>query len=103
MLTRAIAREIILENEGKIWRAIGVKFAAGGDEFRAKASQEVIVCAGSVQSPQLLELSGIGISEILKAANIKTKVTNLNVGENFQEHMSTQKLPSNLVLFWFGC
>jgi len=78
----------MLENESKFWRAIGVKFVAGGGEFRAKASRETIVCAGSVQSPQLLELSGIGIPEILKAANIKTKVTNLNVGENFQEHMS---------------
>jgi choline dehydrogenase-like flavoprotein len=48
---------------------------------------EVILSAGSVQSPQLLELSGIGNPEILKAAGIDVKVENPNVGENLQEHM----------------
>jgi choline dehydrogenase-like flavoprotein len=53
-----------------------------------KASKEVILSCGSVQSPQLLELSGIGNHEILNAAGINVKVNNPNVGENLQEHMS---------------
>lgn len=60
----------------------------GGEEHVVKTEKEVIVSAGSVQSPQLLELSGIGNPTILKAAGIDIKVPNPSVGENLQEHMS---------------
>ena len=53
-----------------------------------RACEEVIVSAGSVQSPQLLELSGIGNQAILQNAGITVKIDNPNVGENLQEHMS---------------
>jgi choline dehydrogenase-like flavoprotein len=46
----------------------------------------VIVSCGVVQSPQLLELSGIGDPEVLKAAGVECKVENLGVGNNFQDH-----------------
>lgn len=49
----------------------------------------MILCGGSVSSPQLLELSGIGDPSILKSAGIDCKVPNPNVGENLQEHMMT--------------
>jgi choline dehydrogenase-like flavoprotein len=51
----------------------------------------VILCAGSVQSPQLLEVSGVGDPAILKAAGAEVKFANPNVGENLQEHMSKTK------------
>ncbi|KAK4900934.1 hypothetical protein LTR27_002117 [Elasticomyces elasticus] len=50
------------------------------------AKKEVILSAGSIQSPQLLELSGIGNATILKAANIKQLVNLPTVGENLQDH-----------------
>ncbi len=88
LLTNALAREIVLEKEGSIWVAKGVKFVHGGKEHVVKTSGEVIICGGSVQSPQLVELSGVGNPEILEAAGIECRVVSPYVGEGLQEHMS---------------
>ncbi|KAK4188296.1 putative GMC oxidoreductase [Podospora australis] len=89
ILTKALAQEVILEQHGtdSEWTATGVRFTHQGHTFTASASREVILSAGSVQSPQLLELSGIGRPDILAAAGIPLKVANPNVGENLQEHI----------------
>lgn len=87
LLAEATAREIVLEKDDNGWAATGVRFAYQGREYTVRVKSEVILSAGSVQSPQLLELSGIGNPEILKAAGIDVKVGNPNVGENLQEHM----------------
>lgn len=89
LLTEAFVQEVVLEEEDGRWVAKGVRFIYDGEEHVVGTEREVILCAGSVQSPQLLELSGIGNSEVLKAAGIDTKVDNPAVGENLQEHMST--------------
>lgn len=88
LLTEASAREITLQQDGEEWVAKGVRFECNGQELVARASREVIVSAGSVLSPQLLELSGIGNCSVLEAAGVAVKVNNPNVGENLQEHMS---------------
>lgn len=85
-------QEILIEKEADEWITKGARFIHGGVEFTASATKEVILSAGSVQSPQLLELSGIGNPEILEAAGIEVKVANKNVGENLQEHISTSFL-----------
>jgi choline dehydrogenase-like flavoprotein len=89
LLAEATVREIVLEEggEGKGWAAKGVRFVHEGKEHIVRVAGEVILSAGTVQSPQLLELSGIGNPEILRAAGIDVKVENANVGENLQEHM----------------
>ena len=87
LLAEATAREILLEKNGDDWVAKGVRFAHSGREYTVRVEGELILSAGSVQSPQLLELSGIGNPEILKAAGIDVKVDNPNVGENLQDHM----------------
>ncbi|KAJ5728718.1 glucose-methanol-choline oxidoreductase-like protein [Penicillium malachiteum] len=66
--------------------ATGVQYALNGELVTAKARQEVIVAAGVSNSPQLLELSGIGSSEILNKFDIPVLVENSNVGENLQDH-----------------
>jgi choline dehydrogenase-like flavoprotein len=81
---------VILEPAGSEWFAKGVRFEHGGTDFMAKVAKEVIVSCGSVASPQLLELSGIGDPKILEEAEIPVKVNNPNVGTNFQDHMSMQ-------------
>ena len=90
LLTEAMVQDILLEKDSdhEGWTAKGVRFKHGGVERIIHASAEIILCAGTVQSPQLLELSGIGNPEMLKKAGIGTKVANANVGENLQEHMS---------------
>lgn len=87
LLAEATAREIVLEKDDDDWTAKGVRFTHEGREYTVRVKSEVILSAGSVQSPQLLELSGIGNPEILKSAGIDVKVENANVGENLQEHM----------------
>jgi choline dehydrogenase-like flavoprotein len=88
LLTGAEVIKILLEPEGGEWAAKGVRFAHGGDEFEVFASQEIILSAGSVQSPQILELSGIGGAAVLSKAGISVKVDSPHVGENLQDHLS---------------
>jgi choline dehydrogenase len=52
-----------------------------------KAKKEVILSAGSIHSPQILQSSGIGPKSVLKAANIPVKVELPGVGQNFQDHL----------------
>jgi choline dehydrogenase-like flavoprotein len=88
VLTDAVVREIILEQIGEQWTATGVRFDHGDQSFTIAASQEIVLSAGSVASPQLLELSGIGNPSVLERTGIAVKIPNPNVGENVQEHMS---------------
>ena len=90
-----MVRDVVLEEHDGQWVAKGVRFMHGDREHVARVDGEVILSCGSVQSPQLLELSGIGNPEVLKAAGIKVKVSNSNVGENLQEHM--RELPKHFL------
>ncbi|KAI4114864.1 MAG: hypothetical protein LQ345_004434 [Seirophora villosa] len=94
VLTNATVRDIILE-KGNAWCdpiAKGVRFIHDLQPHTVNVSGEIILSAGAVQSPQLLELSGIGDPAILCGAGIETAVANPNVGENLQEHMSTMMI-----------
>jgi choline dehydrogenase len=67
--------------------ADGVSFQTcrGCEVHTAKAKREVLLAAGSLQSPQLLELSGVGDPEILAAAGVPLKLSSPNIGKNMQE------------------
>ncbi|KAF9445168.1 GMC oxidoreductase [Macrolepiota fuliginosa MF-IS2] len=69
--------------------ATGVSFVSNGVSFTAKASKEIILAAGAVQTPQLLELSGIGNKTILSSLGIDTLVDLPGVGTNLQDHIYT--------------
>lgn len=69
--------------------ASGVSFKHAGSSHTVKVQKEVLVCGGVCHSPQILELSGIGNPDILKAAGVECKVENRAVGENFQDHTVT--------------
>ena len=68
-------------------RAVGVEYERGGPHFAA-ANREVILCGGAVNSPQLLQLSGIGPAATLSAAGIPTLLDNPAVGGNLQDHLA---------------
>lgn len=87
VLTEALVNKIIFEQDGGSWTASGVQFVHNGQKLSAFASKEVIVCAGTVQSPQILELSGIGNPEVLRRAGIETVISSPFVGENLQDHI----------------
>ncbi|KNG90875.1 putative choline dehydrogenase [Aspergillus nomiae NRRL 13137] len=91
LLTEAMVTKVLIEKDGDgdRWIASGVNILCDNEEREVYAAREVILSAGSVQSPQLLELSGVGKAEVLRSAGIPVKVENPNVGENLQEHMMT--------------
>lgn len=74
----------ILIDENK--KAYGVEYVRRGKNYKATASKEVILSAGSINSPQLLMLSGIGLQGELSKFGIPL-VANLSVGRNYQEHV----------------
>ena len=80
----AIAESLILEGK----RCVGVRYSVNGQKREARATREVIVSGGSINSPKLLELSGIGQGDRLRALDI-TPVHELpGVGENLRDHYS---------------
>jgi choline dehydrogenase len=83
VLTHALATRILFEGR----RAIGIEYRRGGATHTVRANIEVILCAGSINSPQLLKLSGIGPAQELAEHGI-TPVHDLpGVGENLQDHL----------------
>jgi choline dehydrogenase len=81
--TNALVTRILFEGK----RAIGVEYERNGQTVTARAGREVIVSAGSVNTPQLLQLSGIGPAGHLKSLGIDVLLANENVGRNLQDHV----------------
>jgi choline dehydrogenase len=86
--TVAHATRIMLEGR----RAVGVYWVRGGKAHAARAEREVILSAGAVQSPQLLQLSGIGPTELLRQHGIPVAVDLPGVGENLQDHYQARTI-----------
>jgi choline dehydrogenase-like flavoprotein len=84
--TNAFASGVILEGR----RAVGVRYTVGGHPREARASGEVVLAAGAVQSPQLLELSGIGQGALLSEHGIPVVQDLAGVGENYRDHYGTR-------------
>ena len=68
-------------------RATGVSYLKGGTRHTATARGEVLLCAGAIQSPQLLQLSGIGPASLLQRHGIAVAHHLPGVGENLQDHL----------------
>jgi choline dehydrogenase len=66
--------------------AVGVEFSRQSDVERIHAEREVIVSAGAIGSPHLLQLSGVGGPEVLQKAGIAVRHALPGVGQNFQDH-----------------
>ena len=82
ILTKALVQKVVIE-EG---RATGVMLEHKGRPRQLKARREVIICAGALQSPQVLMLSGIGPAAHLKDNGIAPLVDLPGVGENLHDH-----------------
>lgn len=101
----ALATRILFEGK----RAVGIEYLQNGQTKTARAGREVILSGGSINSPQLLQLSGIGPSALLGALGIPVIHANENVGANLQDHVGINytyrgRLPTlNQVLRpWWG-
>ncbi|MDF3217174.1 choline dehydrogenase [Mesorhizobium sp. M7A.F.Ca.CA.001.09.2.1] len=80
---KALATRVLFEGK----RAIGVEYQQNGETKTARAGREIILSGGSVNSPQLLQLSGVGPSALLKGLGIRMVHANENVGAHLQDHV----------------
>ncbi|KAJ6490230.1 GMC oxidoreductase [Mycena vitilis] len=88
VLTEATVTRILFDDPvaGQQLTAKGVEFVHNDSTSQVNAKNEVILCAGTIQSPQILELSGIGRPEILEKIGVEMKIQLEGVGENVQDH-----------------
>lgn len=105
LLTGAHVRQV--EFEGR--RATGVVFLRDGQLCRARARREVILSAGAIDSPRLLQLSGVGPGKLLQRHGIEVRHELPAVGANLQDHIAvsyfyraTEPTLNNLLFPWHG-
>jgi choline dehydrogenase len=87
VLTEAVAQRVLFDGR----TARGVEFTRAGMRTQAQAEREVILCAGAIQSPQLLELSGIGRAEVLQPLGIPVVHELPAVGEHMLDHLQIRR------------
>ena len=87
VLTNVLATKIVLETRDRTRRARGIEFQQSEEEFFAEARCETILAAGAINSPQLLQLSGIGSGKLLQSLAIDPRHILPGVGENLQDHL----------------
>ena len=83
LLTGAMTERLVMEDG----RVTGIEFSHEGRPFSATARGEVILAAGAINSPKILELSGIGNGEILQTLGIPVRKESAGVGGNLQDHL----------------
>jgi len=105
IVTGAFASGLVLEGK----RAVGVCWRQGGEMRSARARAEVLLSAGAIQSPQLLQLSGIGRAALLASHGIPVVHDLPGVGENLQDHLqirltyeSTRPTTNDQLNSWIG-
>ena len=106
ILTNSQVSKVIFENK----KAIGIEFIENGIKKTLRANKEVILSAGAIQSPQILQLSGVGPAKLLQEFNIPVIHDLPGVGENLQDHLQfrliyelNQPISTNDQLSsWFG-
>ncbi|CAG4989308.1 glucose dehydrogenase [FAD, quinone]-like [Colias croceus] len=87
IITEALVTKITFEYKGDSLKAKGIEFIKNGTKISIRASKEIILSAGAINSPKLLMQSGIGPRDYLEYLNIDV-LYDLPVGGNFQDHLS---------------
>jgi choline dehydrogenase len=103
--TGALAERIVFEGR----KAVGVCYRQGGVQHVARARAAVVLSAGAIQSPQLLQLSGVGPGALLQAHGVEPVQVQEQVGANLQDHLAmsysfqaTEPTLNNLLSTWWG-
>ncbi|MGA0607638.1 GMC family oxidoreductase [Phenylobacterium sp. VNQ135] len=86
--TGVTVERVLIENG----RAVGVAFSRGGARFEARARGEVILSAGAIGSPQILQLSGVGPGEWLSELGLPVVADRPGVGRNLQDHLQQRAI-----------
>lgn len=102
---RAIVDRIHFENN----RAVAITYTWRGQKHMVRARHEIILSAGSIASPMILQRSGIGSGMLLNELGISTLVDNINVGAHMQDHLglnyyfkANQPTLNNYLYSWSG-
>lgn len=105
VITQAQVTRVLIENG----RATGVEYIRGGARQTLRAKAEVILAGGAINSPQLLQLSGIGPGSLLQSHGIPVRHENANVGDHMSDHHGlnyTWKMKvstyNNILRPWWG-
>jgi choline dehydrogenase len=86
--TNALSTRVLFEGTDSP-RAVGVEVIQHGERLQLRATREVILCGGAINSPQLLQLSGVGNPALLEPLGISVVAARKGVGENLQDHLET--------------
>jgi choline dehydrogenase len=84
--TAALARRIVFEGR----KAVGIEYSQGGVIKSARAAKEILISGGAYNSPQLLQLSGIGPADLLKSHGIDVVLDAPGVGRDLQDHLQVR-------------
>ena len=84
VITNALASKILIKDK----KAYGVEYLKSGSTHKVYAKREVILSTGSINSPQLLQLSGVGPKKVLQEASVELIHDSPAVGQNLQDHLS---------------
>jgi choline dehydrogenase len=84
--TEALASRLVFDGN----RCVGVKFRQNGQEVEARAHKEVLLCGGTINSPHLLQISGVGPAEHLQSIGVPVVHDLRGVGANLQDHYITR-------------
>jgi len=84
--TAALAQRILFEGR----RAVAVEYRKDGALRTARARKEILVCSGAYNSPQLLQLSGVGPAELLRRHGIDVVLDAAGVGSDLQDHLQVR-------------
>jgi len=105
VVTHALVHKVLFKDK----KAVGVQFERKGQIEQVACSKEVILSAGSIGSPQILQLSGIGNKDVLEKAGVELEHELPGVGENLQDHLEfyfqfkcKQPITLNSKLDWFN-
>jgi choline dehydrogenase len=108
VIPRVHVDQVIMSGTQSQKRAIGVRYRAANRQLKIFCRGEVILSAGSIGSPAILQRSGIGPAEILTNAGVKVNVEAMGVGANLQDHLEvyfqyecTQPVSLNRELSWW--
>ncbi|HTN67627.1 MAG TPA: GMC family oxidoreductase N-terminal domain-containing protein [Burkholderiaceae bacterium] len=110
VMTGCQVRRLKLEKTAHGLRCSGVEFVGGGSEWQAESTHETILSSGSIGSAQILQLSGIGPSALLRQHGVPVQLDVPGVGENLQDHLQIRmafkvrgaKTLNTMADNWFG-
>ncbi len=85
---RAHATKLVFDGR----RAVAIRYRQDGEDRTARARREIVLAAGAVNTPQLLQLSGVGPAELLAAHGVETVLDAPHVGRNLQDHLGADLL-----------